>query len=246
MKLFYTYPLHLLLFLILCIHTSSYSQCTENATNFGNNTTVPRYNISGDVSVTLNTNNTVSLHLASNFSTAAGPDIRAYLVNSNGMSNTEIRAAVHNVNNGIANLDTISFGIVNATGEQSFSATISSDKDITKYDKVFFYCLQYSQFWDIGSFTPFTTNNCSILTTQENTLATATIYPNPASNTIQLGNIDTSNAEICIFDFSGKKVFQKAKGKAQNTFDISNLKTGLYVLSISKNNKQFSKKLIIQ
>ena len=66
------------------------AQCTQNAFGFGNSTNVPSYDVSGNVSVTLNTNNTVTLNLASNFMTANGPDVRAYLVKSNGASNTTL------------------------------------------------------------------------------------------------------------------------------------------------------------
>ena len=62
------------------------AQCTENLVGFGNNPEDASYNITGDVSLTLNTNNTITLNLASNYSTAPGPDVRAFLVASNGMS----------------------------------------------------------------------------------------------------------------------------------------------------------------
>ena len=58
-------------------------QCTADLSGFGNNPDTASYNVTGDVSITLNTNNTITLNLASNFSTAAGPDVRAYLVESN-------------------------------------------------------------------------------------------------------------------------------------------------------------------
>ena len=81
--------IQLCLFLFLT-YQFSFSQCTTNATNFGNSTDVD-YEVFGDVSVTLNTNNTVSLDLGSNFITAAGPDVRAYLVNSNGLTDSELK-----------------------------------------------------------------------------------------------------------------------------------------------------------
>ncbi len=82
----------ILLFIVSLITSFlGYSQCTTSASNFGNNTNTPSYNVSGDVSVTLNADNTVTLDLGANFQTADGPDIRAYLVNSNGLSNTQLQ-----------------------------------------------------------------------------------------------------------------------------------------------------------
>ena len=234
-------------FLIILISLNTYSQCTENGTNFGNNTATPSYNISGDVSVTLNTNNTVTLDLASNFSTASGPDVRVYLIDSNGMTDAEVNAEVHNNSvNGISAFNNIYLGVVAASGMQSFTVSIPENTDITSYNKILFYCLQYSQFWDVGSFTAFTSSSCSVLNIEENTLSKLGVFPNPATTSIQLTNIDFANTEICIFDFSGKKVFQQSKGSTQNTIDISNFKKGFYVVSITEDNKQFSQKLIVQ
>lgn len=243
------------LFIFLTIFNIS-GQCTEAVVGFGNNARISSYNISGDVSLTLNTNNTITLDLASNFSTAAGPDIRAYLIDSNGMSDAEIDAEVHsNFANGISAFNNIQFGLVGCSqcnpvilpnGEKTFTVEIPDGVEIENYDKILFYCLRFSQFWDIGSFTPFTSNSCSVLSTEENELGSFNIFPNPAKNTIQLSNIDIEATEIRIFDFSGKKVFQQLKGNTENNIDISQLKTGIYVLSITENNKQFSQKLIVQ
>ncbi len=232
---------------IILISLNTYSQCTENGTNFGNNTATPSYNISGDVSVTLNTNNTVTLNLASNFSTASGPDVRVYLIDSNGMSDAEVNAEVHNNSvNGISAFNNIPLGEVSANGMQSFTVAIPENTDISSYDKILFYCLQFNQFWDVGSFSSFTSSSCSVLSIEENTLSRVGVFPNPATTSIQLANIDSANTEIRIFDFSGKKVFQQLKGNTQNTIDISNFKKGFYVVSITENNKKLSKKLVIQ
>lgn len=239
----------LLIFIIL-ISLNTYSQCIQEATNFGNNTTTSAYNVSGDIALTLNTDQTITLDLAANFSTANGPDVRAFLANSEGLSFSEIE------NSNIDNLQKIEFGLVScfdcnpiilASGEKSFTIAIPSDVNIEDFDLVFFYCQRFSEFWDVGSFTPFTSDSCTVLSTEENTLTDISIYPNPASTTIQLSNIDSENTEIRIFDLSGKKVFQQLKGtNTQNSIDVSNLNSGLYVLSITEENKKFSKKLMIQ
>jgi len=236
----YNFTLKLFVFLLILTSINIHSQCTETAFGFGNNSSIPRYNISGDVSVTLNTDNTITLNLGSNFSTAAGPDVRAYLIKSNGLTDTQIGQTR------ITNLENIQFDLIAASGEQSFTIDAPLNEEISSYDKILFYCLQFKQFWDVGSFNAFTSNSCAVLSTEDNTLTSVDIYPNPATSNIQLTNLNSDATEIRIFDFSGKKVFQQLNGNTQNFIDVSNLKTGIYVLSVIENNKQFSKKLIIQ
>jgi hypothetical protein len=228
-----------LLFIFTFLSTLIHTQCTEVANNFGNNTSTPSYNISGDVSVTLNTNNTITLNLGSNFSTASGPDVRAYLINSNGMTDEDLRTSL------ISNLENIEFAMIGASGAQNHTVTIPNDKDITQFNKVFFYCLQFNAFWDVGTFTSFSSGSCAVLSTEENTFKNFKVYPNPAKDKIQLSNIDMTQAEIRIFDVLGKQVYQQSKRNA-NYIDISHLKSGIYLLSITESDKSATKKLIIQ
>lgn len=237
----------LLTFLTICFTTTSNSQCTESAFDFGNNTSTQSYNIQGDVSLTLNTDNTITLNLADNFSTASGPDVRAYLIDSNGMSNLQINQEVHNnKTNGVNTFKNIPIGEINASGLQSFTVTIPTDEDITNYDKILFYCLQFNQFWDIGSFNAFESDNCNVLNTQNFSISSIKIFPNPAVNALEISNIDISNAKIRIFDFYGRDVSEHLKTRDNQKFDVSNLPAGTYFLSIIENQKAFSKKLIIQ
>ena len=150
------------------------SQCEENVGGFGNNVTdPPSYNISGDVSILLNTNNTITLNLASNFKTAPGPDVRAFLVVSDGKSDSELTKIL------MKDLNHIEIGLTQPTGAQSLTVAIPKGKDITKFDKVFFYCLQFNHFWDLGTFTSFSQNNCAVLAVENNQIENVKIYPNP-------------------------------------------------------------------
>ena len=215
------------------------AQCSENATNFGNNTSTASYNIVGDVSITLNNNNMVTLNLGSNFSTAAGPDVRAYFVNSEGKTNEEIRNSL------ISNLDNFEFGMINSSGAQTYTVEIPVSKDITKFDTIFFYCIQFNVFWDSSSITPFNSINCSILSLENNVLAKIDFYPNPAKNKIHFSNIDATSSEIRIFNILGKQVFHQAK-LASKTIDISSFKSGIYFVKIDIDEKSKTQKLVIQ
>ena len=141
--------------LLYLIALNTNAQCTQAVFGFGNNTSIPMYNVSGNVEVVLNTNQTVTLNLASNFMTANGPDVRAYLINPNGLSDAQLKTSP------IANLQRIMFGIVSssgipANGAKTFTVPIPTGINITQYTKVMLYCLNFNQFWDFGTFNAFT------------------------------------------------------------------------------------------
>lgn len=222
------------------------AQCVEMATQFGNNTNVPMYNIAGDVSVTLNTDNTVTLDLGSNFMTAAGPDIRAYLVNANGLSDSALAGSL------ISNLDSVEFGLVgaigsvNQNGAKSFTIALPNGASISDYDTIFFYCLQFNQFWDFGKFTAFTAATCSLLSIEETNLReSVTIYPNPATDSFEISN-DTPNALfVNIYDVLGNTIItSKTSRLKKQSFSLANLNSGVYLVELISDNQKLVKKLI--
>lgn len=233
-------------FLLLQIN----AQCSENVSDFGNNTSTQSYNISGDVSITLNTNNTVSLNLGSNFSTAAGPDVRAYLVNSEGKSTTEIKSISKDTNNqlifnGGSSVDHFQFGLINASGAQNLTVSIPEGKNIADYDKIFFFCLQFGAFWDFGTYTSFNQNSCSILSIENIELDNIKFYPNPAKNKIQFSNTNAISTEIRIFNLLGKQVFHQSN-ISEKTIDTSSFNKGIYLVKIDIDGKTKTQKLVIQ
>jgi len=235
--------------LLLCTFSlfsyTSIAQCVETATGFGNNNNIPMYNVTGEVLVTLNPGgDDITLDLGADFMTAAGPDIRAFLINSNGLSNAQL------INTPISNLENFEFGLVGSgttsqNGAKSFTVPVPSGIDLGDYDKVFFYCLQFDQFWDFGSITPFTSANCSILGLESNILETASLYPNPAREVINISGSTIEIEEIRIFDSLGKQVFQQ-KGNTSESINVSNLNNGLYFVRLTANNISVTKKLAIR
>lgn len=225
----------------------SAAQCTENVSSFGNNNSIPEYNINGDVNLTLDQNGTsLTLDLGSNFMTAAGPDIRAFLVNPNGLSDAQLTTTSITS----TAIDSIEFGLVgsssqNQNGAKSFTIEIPDNIVLGDYNKLFFYCLEFDQFWDFGTFESFTEDSCSALSLQNNTLATqVTLYPNPTREILNTTGISTA-AEIKIFDILGKEVL-KSTTTSEKSIDVSILNSGIYLVSITVNEQQITQKLIIQ
>lgn len=200
------------------------------------------YKISGDVTVTFNTNSTVTLNLGSNFSTASGPDVRAYLIDSKGASDNTIRNS--SVSDYPAN-DIIEFGLITVfNGASSFTVSIPGSVNILEFDKVYFNCFANNRVWDFGSYTPFVSGTCT-LSIEGNEFSNLSIFPNPANDLVQILSPSDELAQIRIFNTLGHIVYQKEKRLNQD-LDVSNLKSGIYILSATSDRKNISKKLVIK
>jgi len=236
-----------ILFGIFFTTNTTNAQCVRQASNFGNNTGTPMYNITGDVTVTLNSGGqTITLDTGANFMTAAGPDINAYLVKSNGMSNAQIAAA------SFASLDNIPFGligssdapVVNQNGAKSFTVNIPNGVNIEEYDTIFFYCFQFSAFWDLGKITPFTAANCTVLGIEDEIFEKQLkVYPNPVKDILYINTDLTEAINIKIYTILGEILLEE---KITNTTVINtqNFKNGIYLVEMTSGNKKIIKKLI--
>lgn len=71
------------------------------------------------------------------------------------------------------------------------------------------------------------------------------VYPNPASNIIQVGNTLGDVFELSLFDLTGKEIVRQS---ASNSIDVEAIKDGLYILRISNTEKSIYKteKIIIK
>lgn len=80
----------------------------------------------------------------------------------------------------------------------------------------------------------------------ENPLAQVQVYPNPANEVLFVDIKDLENvSSIAILDINGKKVFRQDKVvNGINSFDISNLKAGIYQVRMSQNGLQYTQRVI--
>ncbi len=69
------------------------------------------------------------------------------------------------------------------------------------------------------------------------------IYPNPASDFLEIFNAD--GAKLSIYDISGKQIFRKNSINNLEKIDISNINSGIYVITIEINGKLTERKLTI-
>jgi len=220
-----------------------YSQCTTSAIGFGNNTSVPMYNVQGDIEVLLNSDNTVTVNLMSNFATAAGPDVRIFLLDRGSLTNAQLK-----VTSNFLNSPRIEMGLSPASGMTSYTRTIPVGMNISDFETVYFYCQAFSQFWDYGSFIPFTTSNCALLGTSNFENNKLQLYPNPATNelNVQLDNAST-DYKIAIYNTLGSLLFESTNqlSNSNNSINIGHLHSGIYFVQITDSeNRIYQKRLI--
>ena len=71
------------------------------------------------------------------------------------------------------------------------------------------------------------------------------IYPNPATNEIKISNLSPEENQIKIFNLLGQQVKSLSVSNEQNhTINISDLSSGIYMLTVSNNKKISCKKFV--
>ncbi len=206
-------------FLLVSFLTSA--QCVKSAIGFGNNNNIPRYNVAGDVSVSYE-NNEITLTTGANYSTASGPDVRVYLANSQGRSTSELAGV------DIRTIPNIPFGLIGFSGVQKLIASVPDNVNLEDYDTVYFYCFQFSQFWDFGKIDPIKIEECSLSFSNLEKKNEFKTYPNPVVDVL---NIDGDVKEIdrfVVYDMMGRVVLQSSF--KNNQIDFSSIAKGVYNL----------------
>jgi len=74
-------------------------------------------------------------------------------------------------------------------------------------------------------------------------ISTTSIFPNPFTNVVQF-KFDTNKADIAVFDNLGRAIMVSRAFESGKSMDLSNLKKGLYLITIKKNGVKETKRLI--
>lgn len=89
----------------------------------------------------------------------------------------------------------------------------------------------------------------SSLNVQENqsSLKKIKIFPNPVKGIlyIELDSVDTNN-EICITDLLGKKILCQKAQQSRTIIDTNNFEKGVYFITVKDDNKEITKKIIVE
>ncbi len=72
------------------------------------------------------------------------------------------------------------------------------------------------------------------------------VYPNPATNVINVANSADVINNVTITDLNGRTVKQVTSGVNEAQINISDLAQGVYILNASSNDKSFTQKIVKQ
>ena len=84
-----------------------------------------------------------------------------------------------------------------------------------------------------------------MLSTKQNSISGLNLYPNPVSNGVLYITSNSSNAKtVSVYNILGKQVLNTKT--SNNAVNVTNLKSGSYIVKISENGNTDTKKLIIE
>jgi len=100
---------------------------------------------------------------------------------------------------------------------------------------------------DTGMFQNLTLEYCTdeVLSTDDNVGNAFQFFPNPAKNLLNFQFQKTGKLDVKISDFTGKLVKRQTLSFKNNSIDISNLKIGTYLVTVSDKNKFIETKTLI-
>jgi len=85
----------------------------------------------------------------------------------------------------------------------------------------------------------------TVLGVDENTKSVLKIYPNPLTGrTLYIDSASHSTKAISIYDVLGKQVF--ATNTAANNINLSELKSGIYIIKVNEDGKSTTRKLVVK
>jgi hypothetical protein len=139
------------------------------------------------------------------------------------------------------NLDLVSINIKNGTNNPtltSFGAYGNTSLQCIQVDNV-----NYSDTntnWDKDAQAVYSTDCAATLTTDEFSVNTFEIYPNPASNLLHLNGL-TQIETVSIFNVTGQKILDTKVSSTNSTIDVSQFSNGLYFLMMRDTTIKFIK-----
>ncbi|PXY46628.1 ELWxxDGT repeat protein [Flavobacterium hydrophilum] len=119
-------------------------------------------------------------------------------------------------------------GSINPTGVSS----------LTKVGNKLFFAATGTDGQELFSYTPTT-----LSVKDQNKLEAVAVYPNPSDGNFFINNTDNETIEYEVFDILGEK---QVTGKTNDNSLHLNLKTGLYILKLTKNSQTSTTKIIIK
>jgi hypothetical protein len=102
-----------------------------------------------------------------------------------------------------------------------------------------------------GEVEDYSLNVLTTLAVEDNVFENFSLFPNPNQGefTIKLNSTSNQDIQVDVFDLRGRKVFNERFGNNSNfnqTLNLGNVQTGMYLVTISDGNRKTTKKIIIE
>ncbi|EGV42189.1 T9SS type A sorting domain-containing protein [Bizionia argentinensis JUB59] len=101
--------------------------------------------------------------------------------------------------------------------------------------------------WNLGELTLYETEGaCPTFSTGKTNVVAFSIYPNPASGSINISSNLNQKTKLAVYNITGKLVLSNTISFGENRLNISSLSSGVYLMRVSTPAKTITKKLIIK
>ncbi|RZN83005.1 MAG: T9SS type A sorting domain-containing protein [Winogradskyella sp.] len=216
------------------------AQCTRSGSFVQSD---PAYSISGDANITFTTSGDKDVIFESNFATVQGADLRVYVskmddIKTPGADAIQISSQLINDDGGTGGAGTSPI-----TGMMTFA--LPSTVELADFDYIVIECIVINERWGYVSLGANTGADCASLSIDDNTLSKVSVYPNPSNGNVTLQAQTSENAQISVYNILGNRVYQKSQS-LNSEMNLSNLKSGIYLVKIEAEGKQTTKRLIIE
>lgn len=132
----------------------------------------------------------------------------------------------------------------------TFATFIAENRGTSGLNSAYIFNSSWKQFNEISALhTSYGYNILSCNTVNVNELKNKTLeinlFPNPASNFLNIVSSENKNLNINIYNLLGKNVYSKKSVNPISTIDVSELPSGMYIVNVVSENSQISKRIII-
>jgi len=199
------------------------------------------YPVEGTAFLRFETDGTKQVIFADDFATVQGIELRVFLTTTErlGQGGTELQVTTEPLqddNGGQDMNDPI-------TGMKTFD--VPDSVNLSDFNYVIIQCVQADVLWGRATFGANQGPDCNTLSIEDRPFDNVSITPNPMQDQFVFSGLSSQDTEIVIFDILGKRVYTQ-QNVTNQTIDVSSLKSGIYMMTISSEDQKTTRKLIVQ
>ena len=224
------------------------AQCTRGGTfDSTGNPNTGTYPISGSANITVGSDGILRVNFENDFVSVQGFQLQVFLSTQQSLNMSSPSTFLRVDQDGDLVCDPHS-SFERSHNEEAMTGAITFSEDLTgvslnDYQYIILQCVEFNVPWgfvNLGA----QSSGCSF-SVNENSLKDVALYPNPSNGNVTLQAQVSEIAQISVYNILGNRVYQKAQS-LNSEMNLSNLKTGIYLVKIEAEGKQTTKRLIIE